>query len=187
MRRTVSKAGLVIGIMVLVMAFAATSYAAKVVVLSYTFDNDTQGFTASVQGSGGGCTANPVTTWGNDGTMVVTLAPASGCTGYNLSINKLVVLAAPIANPGTDMMIKDDGGALSLSGAHVSLSSIASPSKLVVLSPTEINGWTDLNGTWGEQANSGSATLQMAIPLSAGSWNTTRVIRITSVTLNNGN
>ncbi len=187
MARRTTKAGLVIGIMVLAIAFASTSFAAKVVVLGFNFDNDTQGFTASVQGSGDSCTANPVTSWGSDGTLVVTLAPASGCSGYSLSINKLVVLAAPIAIPNTDMLIKDDNEALNLNGANASLSSIASPSKLVVLSPTVVGGWTDLNGYWGEQANSGSATLQMVIPFSTGQWTSTRVIRITSVTLNSGN
>ena len=184
MARRVTKAGIAIGIMVLIMAFAGAAYA-KLVVLSYTFDNDTQGFTASV--SGGSCTANPVISWGSDGTLIVTLASASGCSGSSLSINKLVVLAAPVANPSTDMMISDDNGALNLSGANASLSSIASPSKLVVLSPTVIGGWTDLNGWWGEQANSGSATLQMTIPFSEGQWDGTRVIRITSVTVNDGN
>jgi hypothetical protein len=185
--RRVTKTGLVIGIMVLVMAFAATSYA-KLVVLSFTFDNDTQGFTAGISGTGlGSCTASPVTSWGSDGTLVVTLAPASGCSGYGLSINKLVVLAAPVPIPNLDMAIMDPSGALNLNGADVSLSSIASPSKLVVLSPTVIGGWTHLDGAWGEQANSGSATLQTAIPFSNGSWNSNMVITINSVELDDGN
>lgn len=185
MRRTVNKTILALAVLLLALMFSTASYA-KLVVLSYTFDNNIQGFTANMQGSGSSCNASPVTSWGIDGTLVVTLAPASGCSGYSLSINKLVVLSSAIASPNLDMLVRDDGGALNLNGAIASLSSIASPSKLVVLSHTVSGAWTDLNGSWGAQANSGSATLQMLMPLSAGQWSVTRVIRITSSTLNNG-
>lgn len=166
----------------------ATSTYAKLVVLSYSFNTDTQGFTASIQPNGTfrpNCSAS--TSWGSDGTLQITIsAAATGCGGsVNLVIDKLVVLSSSIQNPSTDMVIRDDHGLLNLSGGSAILSTIQPDKKLVVLSSgsgTDAN-WTTLSGAWGAAVNSGSADLQMVIPLNGGSWSTPLVVKADNINL----
>lgn len=185
-RSRTTKASLAAGMVVLALMIATSAYA-KLVVLSFDFSNDTAGFTASIQQNNnlsGSCTASPNVSWGSDGTLVVTLGPASNCSNYSLVVDKLVVLSSPVQNPSVEMVIQDQSNLLTLGSTAAVFGAIPSPTaKIVVLNDSSDNGWTTLSGQWTQTANSGSSHLQMVIPFGSDSWTSTRVIRITSVGL----
>jgi hypothetical protein len=174
------------GIIVMALAITTSTYA-KLVVLSFGFDNDTQGFTAAIQQNPNGgetCNASTSTSWGSDGTLQITVSAADTCAGASIIIDKLVVLNSTVQRPSTDMVIRDDGGLLTLGGATASLSSIAAPTKLVVLNADgNSGGWSTLSAVWSDSANSGSGDLQMVIPFANASWSTDMVIKFNSVEL----
>ncbi len=184
-RRT-TKAGLVIGIMVLVMAFAGAAYA-KLVVLSFTFPNDTQGFTASIQGGGATCNATVTTSWDSvNNALELTLPAASGCSGASITFAKVVVLKAGISIPSTDMLVNDSDSMLNLGSGTTSLGATGSAG-LAVGSSQSGGNWGVTSATWSGGSNSGSQTLQYVLPLRQGQWGITRVIRITNVNVYSGN
>src|SRR5690242_14210892 len=119
-RRRTTRAVLTVGIIVMALAITTSTYA-KLVVLSYGFDNDTQGFTAAIQQNPDAtCSASTSASWGSDGTLQITVSAADTCAGAALIIDKLVVLNSTVQRPSTDMVIRDDSGLLSLRGAAAS-------------------------------------------------------------------
>ena len=186
MVRRTTKAGLVIGIMVLVMAFAGAAYA-KLVVLSFTFPNDTQGFTASISGPAMGCNATVATSWDSVNQAVeLTLPPASGCGGDSITFAKVVVLKAGISIPSTDMLVNDSDGMLNLGSGTTSLGATGSAG-MTYNPPLRGGIWGVTSATWSGGANSGPQTLQYVLPFRSGQWGITRVIRITNGNVYSGN
>ncbi len=117
MKRTINKSIVTLGLLLLALMFSSASYA-KLVVLSYTFPHDTQGFTATTTSN---CGANFTINGSPTGLMVHSAAPAA-CAG-TLELDKLVVLNRRIPRPSLEMTIVDSYGAVNTSSTMVTLNS----------------------------------------------------------------
>ncbi len=180
MRRRATGFSLIAAMMLVVMAMSGTAFAKKLVVLSFPFNGDTQGFTASIGPSspnGRGCHDSVSTSWEN-GTLAVSATLEQGCTeGRNVFLDKLVVLLDGVQNPGLDMVISDPNNALNINGCRTIFTAIASPNtrSANLIPGFSSRGWTPLSALWSDNANSGSSNLEMVIPLRSAEAGSTSI------------
>lgn len=160
MRRTVNKSIITLGLLMLALIFSSASYA-KLVVLSFSFNNDIQGFTTTTTSN---CGANFTIAPSANGLLVSSSAPTA-CAG-TVELDKQVVLDRRIPRPGLEITIIDNTGAVNTS------------STAAMLNGQGLNFVWDTNGnrkhgSASSAALSGTVTMRYLIQFNSGAQNFT--------------
>ena len=158
MRRKAIRAIMFLVLAIGVLTFSVPSYA-KLVVLSYSFANDAEGFSINTVSD---CGANFAMAGG--GGLTVSATGAAACGGQ-IELRKIVVLGAPIEHPSVTMVIQNDDGIVDLDRCGVSFNG-SDPTRVIRITDSAEGTSVDSSSAGG--AISGETEMVIRIPFSAG-------------------